>query len=561
MAPAFVEPQQEPASAHHSRDLPGGFPSDSTNSFTSELRDEVRPLHQRRGSASPQTFVTSLSDDGRRTPTSHAADTPGRRPRHLNLVRSTSASALQTPVRSPAAASFAPSSARSGTTANGDGWATPRSSWSPAPDDASTSASSADHVLAWSRSIEPIVEPQTSSLLLKGRSSRYSASDRDDWTVGSRSRGTTPTEADLQFGDALGALSRSRRRQQQHQQQQSGLSLSQRDDSVAGANTHSLSDFRGMDKLELFLKFSQTMAEHEALKKKSAMEREALFDALSETRSALYDTRRQRDQLLKKLSSHESSADQTERINGLLRSKTLWQERAQSAASELEKLRGLYEESQMKNKEASRQTTSLTAKVSDLSSQLEEVEAKLTAALEARAEPTSGLPTDEKTALVGDEASDRQDTMSMPMQSTPPKNRPQSSAKATQSTPSKTSALPQSGSYTRLPTPSRIASPRIRHQSNTGSLADYDRMQKHQQTTPLHATKLHIASPDVSLNNAAPTAASSRIAKPKGTGLPRYRTISNNSTRSTISTSALNSSLRSESPLSQSAFAVSPVPF
>lgn len=528
-------------------DLPGGFPSES--SFTSEMRDEVGPLHQRGSADSPKTFSPSLFDDDARskTPVQQHETPPAHRPNHLQLSRSTSASALDTPQRTPTGFQV-PGSARSMTTVYEDAWDTPRSNFTALRGDDREEAtmSSTDQVLAWTRSVDPSVGPQPSSLLLRGRPSRYSASERDDWTLGSRSRNTTPTESDMPWSNAVDALSKSRRRHL-------GSSHSRQDESLSSyANSTTLSDFRTMDKLELFLKFSQTLAEHEALKKKSAMEREALFDALSETRSALYDVRKQREQLLRKVQSQESRSDHTERINSLLRSKTLWQERAQSAATELDTLRQALDESHSREEASAREVTTLNRKVSSLSSQLKETESKLASALEMQQKVLDELATSTIT-------DDEPDASSAPMQSTPPRSRSATDIKNTYSPIKPASGLPQSNSYTRLPKSSRIASPRTRHQSTatTGSLADYDRLQSsaNSQSTPLRATKMQLASPDNSLSESA-NRQPSRIAKPKS-ALPRYRTTSNNSTRSTISTSALNDSVRSESSLSTSAFAVS----
>ncbi|GAA98163.1 uncharacterized protein L969DRAFT_59558 [Mixia osmundae IAM 14324] len=69
---------------------------------------------------------------------------------------------------------------------------------------------------------------------------------------------------------------------------------------ASGSSTladQSLANIRKQDKIELFLQYTKAMAELDALKMQSSLERQALLDALQEQREALQDIRNQRDAL------------------------------------------------------------------------------------------------------------------------------------------------------------------------------------------------------------------------------------------------------------------------
>lgn len=504
------------------------------------MRDELGPLHEEheqyqyrpaagtaavpRSSSSPNTFVTSLSDEASRSNHLTSASNDGRR---KTMTTSRSDSSLSTtlnylgPMRSPAPGQPVPSSARSAATTFADeGWMTPRSSMSPMHDQAGSIND--DNVLAWAHSVEPLTadaHAQSSSVLLRGKPSRRSNSnnsDTDGWTSGSRSRNTTPVE-DAPWMEAATSTIKSRRHHTNISRHRAG------NDSISSYSSTSLSGFRSMDKIELFLQFSQMKADHEALRKKSGMERDALFEALSETRAALNMTRREKEALEMRAHKHEVRREQTDHSKALLRSKTLWQERAQSASAELEKAQKTISASKEREDELEAENKMLKNKVESLS-------AELARALETQQELQARLEED--------------NTSKMPVQSTPPG----SSVKSDPGTPTR-----RSNTYTRLPTPTRsIVSPRQRHASKTDSLADLNAMQTNNpQSTPLHATQMKLSSPDNSLS-----VSPSKLVK-SNSAPDRNRKVSSASTKSSLSSGGLDQSLGSMSPASTSAYAVS----
>ncbi|KAL8277081.1 hypothetical protein RQP46_010509 [Phenoliferia psychrophenolica] len=108
-----------------------------------------------------------------------------------------------------------------------------------------------------------------------------------------------------------------------------------------------MAQIRGMDKLEIFFKYAAMKAELE----KTQLERDALLDALRESRATLTDVRGQRDDLdadlrrersaSRQLKKHlgadaESSADA---LDDLVRARQLWEKRAREALEDMERAR------------------------------------------------------------------------------------------------------------------------------------------------------------------------------------------------------------------------------
>ena len=119
-----------------------------------------------------------------------------------------------------------------------------------------------------------------------------------------------------------------------------------------------MTESRRADKMELFLRYSQAKAELDALRAQSEREREALLDALRESRAVVHDLREQRDTLEHRLARERtlsrklssvfgtedvdggvSGEDVAARLDELVRTRELWIERAQMAAEELERTR------------------------------------------------------------------------------------------------------------------------------------------------------------------------------------------------------------------------------
>ncbi|KAK4701597.1 hypothetical protein P7C70_g4630, partial [Phenoliferia sp. Uapishka_3] len=111
-------------------------------------------------------------------------------------------------------------------------------------------------------------------------------------------------------------------------------------------NKHSLTltEIKGMDKLEIFFRFTATKAELD----KAETERDALLDALQECRATLSDVRSQRDDLeaelrrersaarqMKKTLSEDSEAQATY-LEELLRARQKWEVRAREALEDME---------------------------------------------------------------------------------------------------------------------------------------------------------------------------------------------------------------------------------
>ncbi|GAA6060410.1 hypothetical protein JCM10212_002178 [Sporobolomyces blumeae] len=104
-----------------------------------------------------------------------------------------------------------------------------------------------------------------------------------------------------------------------------------------------LAEIRKLDKLEIFFKYTAVKADLE----KAEIERDALYDALSETRETLADVRRQRDKAQAELERERQFAFQVkehlggdpdtsvDKLDNLVASRAAWQQRAQEALDEL----------------------------------------------------------------------------------------------------------------------------------------------------------------------------------------------------------------------------------
>ncbi|BGP15494.1 hypothetical protein JCM10213_005761 [Rhodosporidiobolus nylandii] len=113
---------------------------------------------------------------------------------------------------------------------------------------------------------------------------------------------------------------------------------------TAGLNIASI---RGMDKLEIFFRYTAVRADLE----KAELERDALFDALRETRATLSDIRRQRDALDAEVKRERLLTRQVkkhlggdpdhyvDKLENLVQSRQTWEQRAKAALEELERAR------------------------------------------------------------------------------------------------------------------------------------------------------------------------------------------------------------------------------
>ncbi|GAA5913911.1 hypothetical protein JCM5296_000294 [Sporobolomyces johnsonii] len=108
-----------------------------------------------------------------------------------------------------------------------------------------------------------------------------------------------------------------------------------------------MANIRGMDKLEIFFKYTAAKADLE----KAELERDALLDALRETRTTLSDIRRQRDSLDTELKRERQLSRQikkhlggdpdrySDKLDNLLDSRSTWELRAKEAFEELDRTR------------------------------------------------------------------------------------------------------------------------------------------------------------------------------------------------------------------------------
>ncbi|KAI5475759.1 hypothetical protein MNV49_000888 [Pseudohyphozyma bogoriensis] len=107
-----------------------------------------------------------------------------------------------------------------------------------------------------------------------------------------------------------------------------------------------MAQIRGMDKLEIFFKFTATKADLD----RAELERDALLDALQESRAALSDVRSQRDAFdielrkerkMKKLVNND--VDVQEQIEDLVHQRTKWERRARETLAELNEAKEITE--------------------------------------------------------------------------------------------------------------------------------------------------------------------------------------------------------------------------
>ncbi|GAA5861492.1 hypothetical protein JCM8547_008050 [Rhodosporidiobolus lusitaniae] len=106
-----------------------------------------------------------------------------------------------------------------------------------------------------------------------------------------------------------------------------------------------MASIRQMDKLEIFFKYTSVRADLE----KAELERDALLDALRETRSTLSDVRRQRDSLDAEVKREKVFSRQVkkslgndperyaDKLSNLVESRQAWEDRAREALDELER--------------------------------------------------------------------------------------------------------------------------------------------------------------------------------------------------------------------------------
>ena len=238
-------------------------------------------------------------------------------------------------------------------------------------------------------------------------------------------------------------------------------SLGQESQFPSGLDTGVVSEVRRSDKVQLFLRYSQAKAELDAVRSQSEREREALLDALSESRSVVYDLRAQRDALENRLKKENSfskqlrgvfgegdSDDHADRLDELIRSRAFWQERAQKTNEELDRTRAALERSDSvasevidRNGTLADENATLTARISSLARQFNETQCLL-AEVRAASSPA-------KLSMTGDDEDDtitpqHQETSSAPSVTATP-------ASKVTNNPSGRSSLPEPKSRTALP--------------------------------------------------------------------------------------------------------------
>lgn len=215
------------------------------------------------------------------------------------------------------------------------------------------------------------------------------------------------------------------------------------------------------------------------------MEKEALLDALGETRNVVHDLRQQRndleEQLRRRNTSQDHSSANNERMAAVLRSKTLWQERAQSAADELERNREIIDTLRKQAKEAidreeelTNETIFLGARVASLTAQLKDARSRVDDPSDFSRHPAVNEEED-TLVLDNEDATSRKYADS---QDSSPRT-PSSSNHAGQ----QKSRLPLNA----VKTSSRMPAPRKRMQSTNDSLLSFDGVSV--TGTPLLATQ------------------------------------------------------------------------
>ena len=134
-----------------------------------------------------------------------------------------------------------------------------------------------------------------------------------------------------------------------------------------------MASVRSMDKLEIFFKYTATKAELD----KAALERDALLDALAESRATLADVRRQRDEYEKQAKHkraaedpHLGSKEDRAKWDDLRTLKETWEERAKTAVrladkakAEIDTLRRELQDGKAREEQLERETVMMGARL------------------------------------------------------------------------------------------------------------------------------------------------------------------------------------------------------
>ncbi|BGP39428.1 hypothetical protein JCM10449v2_003370 [Rhodotorula kratochvilovae] len=171
----------------------------------------------------------------------------------------------------------------------------------------------------------------------------------------------------------------------------------------------SIANIRSMDKLEIFFRYTAAKADME----KAELERDALIDALRETRTTLSDIRRQRDSLDVELKRERQFAKQVkehlggdperhaDRLDALVEGRQTWERRAQEALDvlartqdELELLRAAVHDGREREELLERENVMLSARLAAAEMALDEraKAAQLAPTPERGASPFAGSP-------------------------------------------------------------------------------------------------------------------------------------------------------------------------
>ncbi|GAA5934270.1 hypothetical protein JCM1841_005420 [Sporobolomyces salmonicolor] len=200
---------------------------------------------------------------------------------------------------------------------------------------------------AGSVSRELATSPLTTTASRRRDLTRSTASDSSStWypstpdRVTARTRAFTDEAAPLALSNGGGRGSRRGRRASEDSAVMEGSDLMDK----ASVN---IANIRGMDKLEIFFKYTAAKADLE----KAELERDALLDALRETRMTLSDIRRQRDSLDTELKRERQLSRQikkhlgdhpdrySDKLDNLFDSCSTWELRAKQALEELDRTR------------------------------------------------------------------------------------------------------------------------------------------------------------------------------------------------------------------------------
>ncbi|GAA6044360.1 hypothetical protein JCM8097_008408 [Rhodosporidiobolus ruineniae] len=166
-------------------------------------------------------------------------------------------------------------------------------------------------------------------------------------SVGDRQRSDSQSTASSVALSAIGAVSGRRRTSADEEADEESLESGLEDSEMMANASLNMASIRGMDKLEIFFKYTAVRADLE----KAALERDALLDALRETRSTLADIRRQRDSLDAEVKWERQLTRQVkkylggdpdryaDKLDNLVESRRAWEARARDALAELDAAR------------------------------------------------------------------------------------------------------------------------------------------------------------------------------------------------------------------------------